>query len=66
MSSDTGFDCPRCGKKGFVRLHSDGDVFECLYCGFSEDLSQQGGQGDLNWFFASLLAIFIALAILAG
>lgn len=63
MSEDTGFECPRCRKKGFVRLHGDGDIFECLYCRYTEDLSPGGGPGDLNWFLASLLAIFVVLVI---
>ena len=65
MSEDTGFECPRCKRKGFVRLHGDGDVFECLYCGFKRDLIGDRGSG-LGWFLASLLGMFVALALVVG
>ena len=66
MTEDTGFECPRCKRKGFVRLHSDGDIFECLYCRYTKDLSRDRETEGLSWFLASLLAIFVALALVAG
>ncbi|NEQ44072.1 MAG: hypothetical protein F6K00_11160 [Leptolyngbya sp. SIOISBB] len=65
MSEDTGFECPRCKRKGFVRLHGDGDIFECLYCRYTEDLGRYSWPGDFSWLLASLLGILVALAFVA-
>lgn len=67
MSNDTAFECPNCGRKGLVRLHTDSDIFECLYCNWQEDLRKAGKQeGGFSWLLACFLAIVVALALVAG
>ncbi|HEY9887806.1 MAG TPA: hypothetical protein V6D02_05350 [Candidatus Obscuribacterales bacterium] len=48
-----------------MRLHGDGDIFECLYCRHTEDLTP-GRRKGLGWFLATLLGIFVGLALVAG
>lgn len=60
MSTDTSFDCPKCKRKGLVRLHSNSDIFECIYCRHTEDLGRPKG---LNWLLAPVLAILVLLAV---
>ena len=67
MATETVFECPQCKKNGMVRLHSEGDVFECIYCRYTSDLSpdqKESGQG-LSWF-ALLTLVLITLLIVTG
>ncbi|HEY9750963.1 MAG TPA: hypothetical protein V6C63_19935 [Allocoleopsis sp.] len=62
MTEPEVLDCPKCGKKGLVRcLHSEDDLFQCVYCDYSHDLTKasepKGGTGTI------LLAIVSALLI---
>lgn len=61
MSQETAFDCPKCGKQGLVRLHSDEAIFECVYCHYVDDLHKPAGGNA--WLFASALAILLLLAV---
>jgi hypothetical protein len=52
-------------KNGLVRLHSESDIFECVYCHYKDDLTK-----DLNskpfasgMFWAALLAILMVLVM---
>lgn len=67
MTEEPGFVCPRCKRKGLVRLHSDADIFECLYCRHTEDLSRDTGLGSAsNWIVMGLLGIMVGLAMVLG
>jgi predicted RNA-binding Zn-ribbon protein involved in translation (DUF1610 family) len=66
MTTETGFECPRCKHKELVRLHSDSDVFECLYCGYTKDLSRHVLPSGMSWFVASLLGILFTLVMIMG
>ncbi|MBD1860136.1 MULTISPECIES: hypothetical protein [Trichocoleus] len=59
--------CPKCGKKGLVRcIHSEDDLFQCIYCDYRRDLTQsresEGGPGTV--FLAIASALLIALLLL--
>ncbi len=71
MSDVEGLECPKCGKHGFVRReHSDDDVFQCLYCNHTKNLTksdkppQPGGMG--NFFLALVTFLLLSLIILGG
>ena len=67
MAEPEVLDCPKCGKKGLVRcLHSEDDLFQCVYCDYSHDLTKakdaDGGTGTV--FLAIASALLIALLLL--
>ncbi|WP_204141181.1 hypothetical protein [Halomicronema sp. CCY15110] len=66
MTTETGFECPRCEHKELVRLNSESDIFECLYCGYTRDLSRDVGLRGTSWLVASLLGILFTLAMIMG
>jgi ribosomal protein L37AE/L43A len=59
-------ECPKCKKHGFVRLHSDSDIFECVYCHYKDDLTKGFNAKPVNFgiFWAVLAAIVVVLAIM--
>jgi hypothetical protein len=63
MSTDTPFDCPECKQRGLVRLHSDGDIFKCIYCHYVDDLRKPVKSSGINWLLAPVLAILVLLAV---
>lgn len=67
MATETVFECPQCKKNGMVRLHSEGDIFECIYCHYTSDLSSDKKQSEqgLSWF-ALLTLVLITLLIVTG
>jgi len=40
--------------------------FECLYCGYTKDLSRHVLPSGMSWFFASLLGILLTLVMIMG
>lgn len=55
--------CPRCGK---TTLSQIGSQFECIWCGFSRDLSQysqnrEASSSGFNFLFLFLVAFFVVL-----
>lgn len=48
-SKDILHDCPKCNKKALAQVEPG--VFECIWCGFRRDVTQQGG------FWSALLAL---------
>ena len=40
-------ECPNCGKKGLVQRGND--MFQCLSCNFSRDLSKSEQGNDVSW-----------------
>jgi hypothetical protein len=67
MPENPVLECPKCRKHGLVRLHSESDIFECVYCHYKDDLTKEAEakpfSGGMLW--AALLAIFIVL-VMAG
>lgn len=66
MAEPEVLDCPKCGKKGLVRcLHSDDDLFQCVYCDYRHDLTKteesEGGPGTV--FLAIVTALLITLLL---
>ncbi len=59
-------ECPKCQKQGFVRLHNDGEVFECVYCRHKEDLGKTPAKTKnfSGLAFTGLLAVLITLLML--
>ena len=58
-------ECPKCKKTGLVRLHDDGEIFECVYCRHKEDLGKSSKGGNLpGLFFTGLLAVLVTLLML--
>lgn len=66
MAGESAFECPKCGKQSLVRLQDEKDVFECIYCHYRDDLHVPPEQGSRSWLLAAILAIFVALALMAG
>ena len=60
MSDNPVLECPKCRKNGLVRLHSESDIFECVYCHYRDDLTQEASSKPLNsgMLWAALLAYF--------
>ena len=57
------FQCPQCGK---ITLSQIGTQFECIWCGFSRDLSQTSHNGTssrsgFNFLFFFIVALFVVL-----
>jgi hypothetical protein len=63
---DAALECPACGKPGFVRLHDDSEIFECVYCKHRVDLSQIGSKSPMGWLSALAVAILLALLLVGG
>jgi len=65
MATETVFECPKCHKQGMVRLHSEGDIFECIYCRHTNDLTKGKDTSDdsMNWLVVLILALFAALMV---
>lgn len=59
MSRDTVLECPECGKPGFVRIHNDSEIFECVYCKYRVDLTESTTLGPIGWLTALLAAIVV-------
>jgi ribosomal protein L37AE/L43A len=64
MSTETVFECPKCQREGMVRLHGDSDIFECIYCRYKADLSEQSAKPEVNWFMLWLFGLAIAFSLL--
>ena len=62
-SRETVLECPNCKKQGLVRRHTNGDIFECVYCHHEEDLSKPGGSLS-GLVFTVVLAILLTLLML--
>ena len=60
-----GLECPKCKRKGLVRrLHSEDDLFQCVYCGYQQNLTKPSQAGSPGVIFLALLsALFLTLAI---
>lgn len=54
-------ECPNCGKKGLVQRGND--VFQCLSCNFSRDLSQAERGNDISWVLIAGLGIALLLKV---
>jgi len=67
MPESTVLECPKCKKHGLVRLHSESDIFECVYCHYKDDLTKNLTSKPFNsgMFWAALLAILMVL-VMAG
>jgi len=65
MSDTPVLECPKCRKNGLVRLHSESDIFECVYCHYRDDLTQEASSKPLNsgMLWAALLAILMVLVM---
>lgn len=62
MSTETVFECPKCRKQGMVRLHSEGDIFECIYCHHKSDLTKDDTSEEaVSWLAVFMLAVLVAL-----
>ncbi|NEO98446.1 MAG: hypothetical protein F6K58_07175 [Symploca sp. SIO2E9] len=71
MFEPQGLKCPKCNKNGLVRCeHSEHDVFQCLYCGYRQDLttnnrSKSSASEELGAFLIALFAgFFIVFGLL--
>lgn len=64
MSTETVFECPKCRRQGLVRLHSEGDIFECIYCHYKSDLTKEDASEDgASWLTVLVLAVIVALVV---
>jgi hypothetical protein len=65
--SEEPMECPKCGKKGFVRCeHSNDDVFQCVYCDYRHDLTlSTKSDGEDQSPFSIYLAVLTVLIVLA-
>lgn len=52
-------ECPNCGKKGLVQRGND--VFQCLSCNFSRDLSKSEQGNDVSWIL--IFGLFLAFLL---
>lgn len=52
-------ECPNCGKKGLVQRGND--VFQCLSCNFSRDLSKSEQDNDISWIL--MFGLFLAFLL---
>lgn len=59
MSRDTVLECPECGKPGFVRVHNDSEIFECVYCKHRVDLAEPTTLNPISWLMTLVAAILI-------
>lgn len=66
MATDTALECPKCRRQGFVRLHDDGEIFECVYCKYKVDLAQTGAKPPIGWLSAFVVAVLLALLLVGG
>jgi ribosomal protein L37AE/L43A len=66
MTTDVGLECPACGKPGFVRLHNDNEIFECVYCKHKVDLAQPISKSPMGWLSALIVAVLLALLLVGG
>ncbi|MEO1351988.1 MAG: hypothetical protein AAFW84_24835 [Cyanobacteria bacterium J06635_15] len=64
MSQDTALECPSCGKRGFIRLQDESEIFECVYCKHRTNLAQRNP--PMGWLSAALVAILIGFLLVAG
>lgn len=55
-------ECPNCGKKGLVQRGND--LFQCLSCNFSRDLSESERGNDISWVLVVGLGVALLLKVL--
>ena len=55
-------ECPNCGKKGLVQRGND--VFQCLSCNFSRDLSEAERGNDISLVLIVGLGVAVLLKVL--
>lgn len=54
-------ECPNCGKKGLVQRGND--LFQCLSCNFSRDLSEAESGNDISWVLIAGLGVALLLKV---
>jgi hypothetical protein len=54
-------ECPNCGKKGLVQRGND--LFQCLSCNFSRDLSEAERGNDISWVLIVGLGVALLLKV---
>jgi len=68
MTEPEVLDCPKCGKKGLVRcLHSEDDLFQCVYCDYRHDLTKaKASEGGVDPVFLAIASALLITLLLLG
>lgn len=65
MLEAEGLECPKCHKKGLVRcVHSEDDLFQCVYCDYQHDLTKSSTSSDSSGSGVFVLTLFMILLML--
>jgi hypothetical protein len=65
MSDEVALECPNCKKPGLIRLRSDDDIFECVYCHYKDNL-REGTDSRSNLWLAIFIVAAVAIFFLTG